>query len=191
MSNKTLILYEFDEFRVDADQKCLWYADQLVSLTPKAFETLLVLIRRRGEIVAKDVLLDEVWADTFVEESTLSQNILTLRKTLGAFQKDKQFIVTVPRRGFRFVADVKETVRDEEFFVVEKRTRTHIVAEQIHDSNDAEKSETAIVTKPPARRETFAGKYKIFAAVFGALAILTIGFFAFRYFLKTPDFAAA
>jgi len=187
MSNKTLTLYEFDEFRVDADQKCLWYADQLVSLTPKAFETLLVLIKHRGEIVSKDALLDEVWTDTFVEESTLSQNILTLRKTLGAFQKDKQFIVTIPRRGFRFIADVKETVRDEEFFVVEKRTRTHIVAEQIHDSNDAAKAETAIATKP-VRQKTLAGKYKIFGLC--ALIFLTAGFFAFRYFLKTPDFAA-
>jgi Tol biopolymer transport system component/DNA-binding winged helix-turn-helix (wHTH) protein len=189
MSNKTLTLYEFDEFRVDANQKCLWHADQLVSLTPKAFETLLVLIKHRGEIVGKDVLLDEVWADTFVEESTLSQNILTLRKTLAAFQKDKQFIVTVPRRGFRFVADVKEIAADEEFFIVEKRTRTHIVAEQkeIHDSADA--GETAIVTKPVFERN-FAKKYLISgAAVLGGLIILTVGFFAVRYFLRTPDFA--
>jgi Tol biopolymer transport system component/DNA-binding winged helix-turn-helix (wHTH) protein len=187
MSNKTLTLYEFDEFRVDADQKCLWHADQLVSLTPKAFETLLVLIKHRGEIVSKDVLLDEVWADTFVEESTLSQNILTLRKTLGAFQKDTKFIVTVPRRGFRFVAEVKEIVADDEFYVVEKRTRTHIVAEQIHDSKDAEKAETAIVTRPfPAK--PLAGKYKVFGAVLCALVVLTAGVFALRYFVGTPDF---
>jgi Tol biopolymer transport system component/DNA-binding winged helix-turn-helix (wHTH) protein len=188
MSNKTLTLYEFDEFRVDTNQRCLWHADQLVSLTPKAFETLLVLIKHRGEIVSKDALLDEVWADTFVEESTLSQNILTLRKTLGAFEKDKQFIVTVPRRGFRFVADVKEIAADEEFFVVEKRTRTHIVAEQIHDSKDAEGRETAIVTKP-AVQKSLAGKAKFFGAVLGGLIIVAIGFFALRYFTKAPDFA--
>jgi Tol biopolymer transport system component/DNA-binding winged helix-turn-helix (wHTH) protein len=187
MSNKTLTLYEFDEFRVDTGQKCLWHADQLVSLTPKAFETLLVLIKHRGKIVSKDALLEEVWADTFVEESTLSQNILTLRKTLAAFEKDKQFIVTVPRRGFRFVADVKEIAADEEFFVVEKRTRTHIVAEQkeIHDSKDTEDS--AIVRKPVSNR-SFTGKYAVFG--FFSLVVLTAGFFALRYFLKPPDFAA-
>jgi len=187
MSNKTLTLYEFDEFRVDANQKCLWHADRLVSLTPKAFETLLVLIKHRGEIVGKDVLLDEVWADTFVEESTLSQNILTLRKTLAAFQKDKQFIVTVPRRGFRFVADVKEIVGDEEFFIVEKRTRTHIVAEQkeIHDSKD---TETAIAKKTIPEK-TFAKKYAVFGVVLGGLIVLTIVFFAVHYFLQKPNFA--
>jgi Tol biopolymer transport system component/DNA-binding winged helix-turn-helix (wHTH) protein len=187
MSNKTLTLYEFDEFRVDVNQKCLWHSDQLVSLTPKAFETLLVLIKHRGEIVSKDILLDEVWADTFVEESTLSQNILTLRKTLSAFQKDKQFIVTVPRRGFRFIAEVKEIVGDEEFFIVEKRTRTHIIAEQkeIHDPKD---TETAIVVKPIPKK-TFSNKYLIVSAALVGLIVLTIGFFAFRYFLKTPNFA--
>jgi Tol biopolymer transport system component/DNA-binding winged helix-turn-helix (wHTH) protein len=188
MSNKTLTLYEFNEFRVDANQKCLWHADQLVSLTPKAFETLLVLIKHRGEIVGKDVLLDEVWADTFVEESTLSQNILTLRKTLSAFEKDRQFIVTIPRRGYRFVAEVKEIVGDEEFLIVEKRTRTHIVAEQnlIHDSAD---SETAAIVTKPSGQSSAARKYLTFAAGFAALLVLTGGFLALRYFLKTPDFA--
>ena len=191
MSNKKLTLYEFDEFRVDTAQKCLWHADQLVSLTPKAFDTLLVLIRHRGEIVSKDRILEEVWTDTFVEESTLSQNILTLRKTLAAFERDKQFIVTVPRRGFRFVADVKETVHDDEFFVVEKRTRTHIVAEQkeIHDSADAA-VKTAIVPQAAAP-QSLAGKPRIFVAAVCILALATIGFFAFRYLLKAPDYAAA
>ncbi len=187
MSNKTLTLYEFDEFRVDTGQKCLWHADQLVSLTPKAFETLLVLIKHRGEIVGKEVLLDEVWTDTFVEESTLSQNILTLRKTLAAFEKNKQFIVTVPRRGFRFVAEVKEIVGDEEFFVVEKRTRTHIVAEQkeIHDSAD---TETAIIPEPLPNK-TFSRNYLAYGAAFGGVIILAAGFLVLRHFLKTPAFA--
>ena len=190
MSNKILTLYEFEEFRVDAGQKCLWHADKLISLTPKAFETLLVLLKHRGEIVSKDVLLDEVWPDTFVEESTLSQNILTLRKALAVFQKEKQFIVTVPRRGFRFVADVKEIVGDVDFFIVEKRTRTHIIAEQkeIHDSAEAENTETAIVTNP-IQKKTFSGKYLILSAVLGGLMVLTASFFALRYFWKTPNFA--
>ena len=134
MSNKTLTLYEFDEFRVDTNQKCLWHADRLVSLTPKAFETLLVLIKHRGEIVGKDVLLDEVWADTFVEESTLSQNILTLRKTLAAYKKDTQFIVTVPRRGYRFVVDVREiskVQRRESGFRFGNQPRRHFAERKI------------------------------------------------------------
>ena len=189
MDKKTFTFYEFEAFRVDTDQKCLWYSDELVSLTPKAFDTLLVLIRHRGEIVGKDVLLDEVWRDTFVEESTLSQNILTLRKTLGMFEKDKPFIVTVPRRGYRFIGDVKEIVRDEEFFVVERRTRTHIVAEQkeIHDSADAEKGEAANIVKP-VPGNAHSRKYLYLGAVLFSLAVVTAGILAFRYFWETPNF---
>ncbi len=108
MKERTAYIYEFDEFRLDADRKCLWHTDTLVSLTPKAFETLLVLVRNSGEIVGKSELLDEVWPDTFVEESTLSQNILTLRKTLAGLHEGTQFIATVPRRGYRFVAPVRK-----------------------------------------------------------------------------------
>lgn len=189
MNKKTLTFYEFDQFRIDENQKCLWHSDELVSLTPKAFETLLVLIKKRGEIVGKDALLDEVWADTFVEESTLSQNILTLRKTLALFEKDKQFIVTVPRRGYRFVGEVKEIVGDEEFFVVERRTRTRIVAEQkeIHDSNDAKNDETTIVRKPISDA-AFSRKYIYSGALLFGLIVLTAGVFAVRYFLRAPDF---
>lgn len=178
MSKKTLTLYEFEEFRLDAEKKCLWHSDELVSLTPKALETLLVLIKHRGEVVEKDVLLDEVWAETFVEESTLSQNILTLRKTLGAFQKDKQFIVTVPRRGYRFVADVKEIVGDEEFFLVEKRTRTHIVAEQIHESLEPAKT---------IRQKTFLQKYAVFGLITAGAILLTASIYVLNYFLKPPN----
>lgn len=80
---------------------------QLVSLTPKALETLIVLVKNCGVVVSKNYLLDEVWADTFVEEATLVQNISTLRKTLGE-NDGKRFIETIPRRGYRFVMEVKE-----------------------------------------------------------------------------------
>jgi DNA-binding winged helix-turn-helix (wHTH) protein/Tol biopolymer transport system component len=103
---KPPVTYEFIGFRLDSGRKCLWHSDELVSLTPKAVEILLVLVQNSGEIVDKAVLLDAVWADTFVEESTLSQNILTLRKALATFESGKKFITTVPRRGYRFVAPV-------------------------------------------------------------------------------------
>lgn len=103
MAEKT---YNFESFRLDANRKSLWHADTLVPLTPKAIETLLVLVRNPGEVIEKRELMEEVWPDTFVEEATLSQNILTLRKALGSFDDGKQFIVTVPRRGYRFVAPV-------------------------------------------------------------------------------------
>lgn len=185
MDSKQKPLYEFDEFCLDTNQKCLLHSDEIVSLTPKAYETLLVLIKNRGQVVGKEKLLDEVWTDTFVEESTLAQNILTLRKTFAAFEKDKQFIVTVPRRGYRFAAEVREILGDEEIVVVEKRTKTHFVAEQIHDSADA--PNTAIVPNGKTGTNIFS-KYKIAEVVLLGIFVLTVGFAVSRFYFSPPKF---
>ncbi|HEV7642408.1 MAG TPA: winged helix-turn-helix domain-containing protein [Pyrinomonadaceae bacterium] len=107
MDKRSGNLYLFEDFTLDVSQKCLWRTGSLVSLTPKALETLLVLIKYRAGVVEKNTLLNEVWADTFVEEATLAQNISTLRRVLGS-RPDKQFIETIPRRGYRFVMEVRE-----------------------------------------------------------------------------------
>lgn len=190
MSNKTSALYKFDNFCLDTNQKCLLYADAPVSLTPKAYQTLLVLIRSRGQIVEKETLLNEVWADTFVEETTLAQNILTLRKALGTFQKEKEFIATIPRRGYRFVAEVQELLNDEEILVIEKHTRTHIIAEQnrIHDSTDTETGETAIVISKKSSANNFITPKHIAVAGLCILFLVT-GSLSTWYFIRRESFA--
>ncbi len=107
MDEQARNLYLFEDFTLDISRKCLWRTGSLVSLTPKALETLLVLVKYRERVVEKDTLLSEVWADTFVEEATLAQNISTLRRVLGT-SPDKKFIETIPRRGYRFVMEVRE-----------------------------------------------------------------------------------
>ncbi len=189
MSTKTLPLYKFDDFCLDTNQKCLLHADKMVSLTPKAYQTLLVLIKNRNQVVEKEFLLNEVWADTFVEETTLSQNILTLRKTLGAFQKGKDFIVTFPRRGYKFVVDVEEVVNDEEVFILEKRTRTHIVAEQrIHDSLESNEQSDAIEVRQNATKPGFVSAKNVAVALLCVL-FLAIGSFSTWYFMQANGFA--
>src|SRR2546430_15641616 len=101
-------LYEFGKFRVNADRGVLLRGDESVPLTAKAFEILLVLIRHRNDTVSKDVLLKTVWPDTFVEEANLTQHISMLRKALGEAPQDRLYIATVPGRGYRFVAEVRE-----------------------------------------------------------------------------------
>jgi Tol biopolymer transport system component/DNA-binding winged helix-turn-helix (wHTH) protein len=86
-----------------------------VALTPKAFETLVVLVERSGHLVEKDELMKRLWADVYVEESNLTNNIWVLRKALGERESGERFIETVPKRGYRFVGEVRElpTTRDE------------------------------------------------------------------------------
>ncbi len=111
MSTQTHHLYEFGPFRLDRRERVLLREGELVPLTPKAMETLLVLVQNNGHVLEKDELLKEIWPDTFVEEATLAQNIFTLRKALGNGKNNGQhYIETVPKRGYRFIADVIEVM---------------------------------------------------------------------------------
>ena len=97
--------YRFGEFRIDCDERALEMRGEPVPLTPKAFDTLALLVRNAGKVLSKERLMSEVWLDSFVEENNLAQNISILRKTLGE-DRDKKYIETVPKFGYRFVADV-------------------------------------------------------------------------------------
>src|SRR6476661_8382775 len=105
-------VYEFDGFRVDPVRRRLLKAGEMVSLTPKAFSILIVLLENRGLVMEKEELIQRVWPDTFVTEANLTQNISSLRKALGERANDHRYVVTVPGRGYSFVADVIEVPRE-------------------------------------------------------------------------------
>ncbi len=101
--------YDFDGFRIDAHDRVLLRDGEIVPMTQKAFDVLFILVERRGQIVTKEDLMNEVWPDTFVEEGNLAQNIYTLRKMLGETPTGDDYIKTIPRRGYRFAATVNES----------------------------------------------------------------------------------
>ena len=101
------LLYNFGFYSLDVRERVLTREGCVVPLTPKAFDTLLVLVRNSGHVVQKDDLMKEVWPDAFVEEANLTQNIFGLRRALGENTAEPQYIETVPRRGYRFVAPVQ------------------------------------------------------------------------------------
>jgi DNA-binding winged helix-turn-helix (wHTH) protein/TolB-like protein len=106
--------YEFGRFRLKVAERVLLREGELVPLTPKVFDILVTLIENGGQVVAKDDLMKRVWPNTFVEEGNLTQNISLLRKALGETPGGAQFIETVPRRGYRFVAETKQSWGDAE-----------------------------------------------------------------------------
>ena len=107
MSKQESHLYEFGPYRLLPQERLLLRDGEPVALTPKAFETLVALVRRAGHLADKDELLKEVWPDSFVEESNLAQNIFLLRRVLGGGENGKPYIETVPKRGYRFLAGVR------------------------------------------------------------------------------------
>ena len=107
MSDGELPVYEFGDYRVDAGNLLLSRAGQPVPLTPKVFDTLLLLVKRSGEVLEKDALLRAIWPDTIVEENNLNQNISTLRRIFGESRGENRYIATVPGRGYRFIPEVR------------------------------------------------------------------------------------
>lgn len=108
---QTQTSYEFGPFRVDPRERQLLRDGEVVPVRPKVFDILLVLVQNSGHILSKDEVMKLVWSNTAVEEGNIARNISTLRSVLGERPRDHQYIETIPWRGYRFVANVKE-VRD-------------------------------------------------------------------------------
>ncbi|HVE58012.1 MAG TPA: winged helix-turn-helix domain-containing protein [Pyrinomonadaceae bacterium] len=109
MSGKIGHFYEFGSFRLDAENNGLWLGERLVSIAPKSLELLILLIRRHGNIVSREELLETIWHDTFVEEANINYTVSQLRKTLSEnCPGDAPFVQTVPKQGYRFVAEIRE-----------------------------------------------------------------------------------
>ena len=106
--------FQFGDFVLDLEEKVLLCNAKPVSITPKAFLLLQTLIEKRGHLIEKQELMAAVWADSFVEQGNLSFTVNLLRKVLGDSSKEPRFIETVPRRGYRFIAEVSEEYRDKD-----------------------------------------------------------------------------
>lgn len=99
-------LYDFGPFRINSVQRVLSRDGEVVAMTPKQFDLLLLLVENHGRVVEKERLIEEVWPETAVEEGNLTTNIYMLRKVLGEDTNGQQYIQTLPRRGYRFVGEV-------------------------------------------------------------------------------------
>src|SRR5262245_36689357 len=188
--------YLFDEFRVDASERLLFKENREVPLTPKVFDTLLVLLENSSHVLTKKELMQQVWPDSFVEENNLAQNISILRKALGA---DK-YIQTVPKRGYRFVGDVRTTGGNDETLVVRERTMKRIVVEREYDDDarvidlaPAEVTHKLPLPRPPETMYARSGDVNIAYQVIGDAPldlVFVMGWVShLEYFWREPSFA--
>lgn len=114
MSGQARVIYQFGPYRLDSTQHLLFRDDQVISLAPKAAETLVVLVENHGQLVEKEELMKAVWPDTFVEEANLTVHISALRKLFQDEARPGGYIETIPRRGYRFVGTVVERSASED-----------------------------------------------------------------------------
>ncbi len=132
--------YEFGPFALDTLERALLRDGSPVSLTPKAYETLLALVQNRGRVLEKEEMMRAIWPETFVEEANLAVNISSLRKALGPRPDGGQYIETVPRRGYRFSAQVREVIEEADEIILHERVRASIVIEEDEEADTAQKS---------------------------------------------------
>jgi DNA-binding winged helix-turn-helix (wHTH) protein/Tol biopolymer transport system component len=178
MGNAVNQLLEFGPFRVDPDQRLLLRDQQTIPLSPKAFDLLLVLAQRSGQVVLKDDLMKLLWPNTFVEESNLGQHVFQLRKALGERPQDHAYIVTIPGRGYRFAPHVRTLPAETEEIVVQTHSRSRLVIEETVAAHDhglelvPGRDLKALPTAESAtrRRLTF-GLFGVAGVVIGALAV--------------------
>ena len=157
-NQETRHLYEFGPYRLDPSEHKLLRNNEIVEVPPKAFDTLVLMVRNSGHLMEKDELIRTLWPDSFVEEGSLSNNIFLLRKALG---EDPQYIETVPKRGYRFVGTVR---------CLPDRGRGHQEPAQFHPPRSA--IVAAAEALPLLRRRTVVG-----VAALAMLALLACWYY--------------
>lgn len=156
MSPETKHFYEFGDFRLDPAEKVLSCRGRHIPITPKVFETLLLFVENAGHLLEKDELMRKIWQDSFVEESNLTFNIKMLRRALDDKAKTPRVIETVPRRGYRFIAEVRTITAEPEAVVLHPR-----------------------ISSLPAKKEFTVRKLRNFNIPMVAVAFLLVGTIAY------------
>lgn len=144
-------IYTFSDFRVDAAERSLCVDGSAIQLSPKVFDTLLMLVSNAGRVLSKERMLAEIWDDSFVEENNLAQNISHLRRMLGETAEIK-FIETVPKFGYRFVATVDAIERSDVRIEVFEQTRARIYVDNGADATPVIADEKPLVPSLPKLR---------------------------------------
>lgn len=189
MPNKVNELYEFGNFRFDCGKNRLWQNEEIILLSPKASELLKLLLKQNGEFVLKEEIFEEIWADTFVEDGVLTQNIYTLRKILGKDENGNPLIENRSRLGYRITVPIRLTKDDNQLLplaannreiLLPTQTDTEIITEEIIEEDSSKLFSGA----PPTNRKR---NLIIFA---GMILLTVIGIFGYKLinqYFATPS----
>ena len=190
MSEKTRHLYAFGPFHLDAKERLLILDGKPVPLAHKAFEALLMLVENAGRLVDKDDLMRRLWPDTFVEEANVAKHVSLLRKVLSEATNGREYIETIPKRGYRFVVDVTEVVST----ALEKDRETRYQSasdmradlQRLKRDSELTQSPATTTTAETGRgvRGVVGNRWKVLVP--GALAVAALAVGAYFYFHRVP-----
>ncbi len=176
---QTREIYCFDGFRLDPAEHRLCFADDPILLKPKQFDLLFYFVRNAGRTAAKGEILDAVWADTFVEETTLARNVSLLRNALGKYADGEAIIETVPKLGYRFTPQVTISEQEDDTIIVEKQTLKYFRGEETITVEDDKKEFGAFTNISSQPRRKFAPTSFLLAAIM-LITLAGSGFLLYR-----------
>lgn len=167
--------YRFGEFRLETENLLLFRNSKVVPLAPKACEVLLALVESNGKLLTKQEILDRVWANTFVEEANLTHHVSALRKALGEDKNGRKFIETIPRKGYRFVAEVKNATASEGAEItINERALVQFLEETTVETDDAATAQIEDETGGEPERLAFTQTGTGRALIIGGLCLLAV-----------------
>src|SRR5688572_25853076 len=168
----------FAEFKLELDRRRLLRQGEPLTINAKTFDLLTFLVENNGRVVSKDEILESVWAGQFVEEANLSVQVSALRKALGEKKDAPRFLITVPGKGYKFVADLTEPTDE---VIIENRTIERIILEE--EMVQTEGHDPLRLAASPARNRTFL----LMLACVTFTAILSFGLYKYYPDGSTPE----
>ena len=192
METLTAKQFRFADFELNGAKRLLLRDGKPIALNSKTFDLLLALVERHGEILSKDELLEKVWAGQFVEEGNLTVQVSTLRKIFGERKNEHRFIVTVPGRGYSFVAELDDDTDGE--IVVERHSLSRIIIEEkeAEDSSAIETNghQTAQLRETFPRVNRRSKNYLLVVAAVSVLLVGALGYWIYQRNSRQQSFAS-
>jgi DNA-binding winged helix-turn-helix (wHTH) protein/TolB-like protein len=194
--NGVRYLHGFGDFRLDPNRRRLLRGGEIVPLSPKALETLIVLVQNAGTVLDREALMQAVWADTIVEDANLTVAISQLRKAFGQNGDPDEFIQTIPRVGYRFVPEVREIRQEPAPLIIEKNglSQPRIGQEELIPGNGAESATGPAKIEssaPGSNSAAFRRPNRQALAVMSLLVLAVIGLLIYARLTKSPKLPAS
>jgi Tol biopolymer transport system component/DNA-binding winged helix-turn-helix (wHTH) protein len=175
-------IFVFGEYRLDARERRVWRGNEVVPLSPKSFDLLVLMLQGAGRLLEKDYLIRSLWPDSFVQDANLSVHVANLRKALGKSSEVEQFIETVPKVGYRFVVPVSRLLSPESMGEqgVEEVASQSVPTENVVPENPSQPSSADAASQaPPAKRDNRMFRVMPLAALFAIVCV--VGLVAIRF----------
>jgi TolB-like protein/DNA-binding winged helix-turn-helix (wHTH) protein/Flp pilus assembly protein TadD len=180
--------YEFGPFRLDPNRHRLFRGDEVVALSPKAIQTLILLVENRGRLLEREMLMDTLWPHVIVEDANLTVAVSQLRKALNQNGDNAEFIETIPRVGYRFVADICEVIEEPTPLITRERTRLQPIADngETKGTTTAPPELEAKISLLPEQRRSLRRQRRLIVALALCLTI-AVAAIAYRFFTSTSS----